>query len=227
MKQLITILALFLGAASAEAGDLQNFRSLGFSNDGRYYAFVQSVIQDGSGFPSAEAAVIEVDTNTMVKRKLVVLESELSTEAQAITKAVAGVDLAGYRINGNQKGKTVLVRELSDLSTYTNTMFKPDYFRAYTLTAEAIPEASPNEHCLYEDRGNLLKLTLNGTTENPLNLVMQQDSVLPQKRECAYNYAIRRVILLNDKIVVIVSYDGNGFEGHDTDFMAVTAKQAL
>lgn len=227
MKQLFTFLALTLAAANADAGDLYNFRSLGFSNDGRYYAFVQSVVQDGSGFPSAEAAVIEVATNSMVKRKHVVLEGDNATETQATTKAITGVDLAGYGINGNNKGETLLVRELSDRSRYADTVFGANYYRDYSLTAESIPEANPNDHCLSEDRGNLLKLTLTGNTANPLNLVMQQDSKLPAARECAFKYEVRRVILSDDKLVVIVSYHSNGFEGADIRFMAVTAKQIL
>ncbi len=227
MKQLITMLALFLAAANAEARDLFNFHSLGFSNDGKYYAFVESATQDGSGFPSADAAVIEVATNSMVKRKRVILEGDLATEAQAISKAVTGVNLAGYGITGNRKGETLLVRQLSDRSTYTDTVFSATYYRDYSLTAQTIQETNPNPRCFINEFGSLLKLTLIGSEANPLNLVLQHDTVLPEKRECASNYEIRRVILSEDKLVVVVSYHTPGFEGSDVHFMAVTTKQTL
>ena len=48
---------------AAQAGDRAQFNPLGYSGDGRYFAFEQFGIQDGSGFPYSEIFLIDLDTD--------------------------------------------------------------------------------------------------------------------------------------------------------------------
>ena len=61
----VTLLAaLFSG--SAIAGDSAQFDAIGYSPDGRYFAFEQFGIQDGSGFAYSEIFIIDLQTDSFV-----------------------------------------------------------------------------------------------------------------------------------------------------------------
>ena len=47
-------------AAPASAGDRAQFNPIGFSEDGRYFAFEEFGIQDGSGFPYSNTFIIDL-----------------------------------------------------------------------------------------------------------------------------------------------------------------------
>lgn len=59
-KTAVALLAS-LAAASAWAGDFSTFQSLGFSPDGKVYAFEEFGIQDGSGFPYSNVYFIDTE----------------------------------------------------------------------------------------------------------------------------------------------------------------------
>ena len=62
----IMLLAILLFLEGLQAGDKAQFLSLGFSPDGKYFAFSQYGIQDGSGFPYADIYIVNVEKNTYV-----------------------------------------------------------------------------------------------------------------------------------------------------------------
>jgi predicted secreted protein len=220
------VLVLIETSTFVYARDIYNFHSLGYSNDGKYYAFAESVVQDGSGFPAANAAVLDVDNNTTISAKRVVLQADNLKESQALKQAIAGVKLPKYRIDSAGKaGETVLIRTNRDRSHYTDTAFSTTYYRTYSLIVE--PTSLQGSDCL---AGNpeLLKLTLKGD-EGSGNLVrvLQEDRALPKSRVCANSYKVVRVNQHADKLVVILTFHSPGFEGSDVHYMAVTAKIAL
>ena len=63
MKRILVTLAMLFFVASCQAGDIAEFRPLGFSESGQYYAFAQMGVHDGSGVPYAELWVIDVLKN--------------------------------------------------------------------------------------------------------------------------------------------------------------------
>jgi predicted secreted protein len=105
MKSYLVFFVLIFTPVFAQARDIFNFQSLGFSNDGKYYAFAESVVADGSGFATAKAAVMDVAGNSMVSFKEVVLEAANSTEAQALAQAIAGVKLSKYGFAAHEKNR--------------------------------------------------------------------------------------------------------------------------
>lgn len=65
--KILTIVLTFLAApVLLFAGDGAIFTSLGFSKEGRYFAFAQYGEQDGSGFPYAELYIVDVEKNDFV-----------------------------------------------------------------------------------------------------------------------------------------------------------------
>lgn len=62
---------VLLTTLAAKAGDVAEMRPIGFSPDGRFFAFEQFGEQDGSGFAYAEIQVIDTQTDTYVEGTLV------------------------------------------------------------------------------------------------------------------------------------------------------------
>jgi predicted secreted protein len=58
---------LIVATTSATAGDNAERAIIGFSPDGRYFAFEQYGVQDGSGFPFSEIFIVDLDANQWVK----------------------------------------------------------------------------------------------------------------------------------------------------------------
>ncbi|MDR0313486.1 MAG: DUF2259 domain-containing protein, partial [Treponema sp.] len=66
-KILWAFLAIIVsGAVSLWAGDVATFVDLGFSPDGRTYAFAQYGVQSGTLIPWAELFVVDVPQNSFV-----------------------------------------------------------------------------------------------------------------------------------------------------------------
>jgi len=64
MARLIALLLFACSAIAAQAGDYAERRIIGFSANGKYFAFQQFGVQDGSGFPYSEIFIINTDTDT-------------------------------------------------------------------------------------------------------------------------------------------------------------------
>ena len=69
MKLIYALVLTLLASAPgvARAGDAASFRSLGFSGNGKYYAFLEFGTQDGSGFAYADVSVVDVAKNTIAR----------------------------------------------------------------------------------------------------------------------------------------------------------------
>jgi len=231
MKLFVLACAVFAACPAAYALDIYNFHKLGFSKDGRYFAFAESVVQDGSGLASAEAYVVDVAANRLVGSKRVVLESHRATERQALVRAIKSLNPAKWGIGATPPlGEDLLVRTQQDRSRYEDTVFTTYYHHTYQLKVEATPvPGSSEERCFSGSDGELLRLTLESASpqEEELHLVLQSDVGLPKRRECASGYGISRVIRFGKSLVVIVGYQTPGFEGPNARFMAVTTRVEL
>lgn len=243
MKYLLTF--LLLASPLAHAGDASEYHPLGFSADGRYYAFAQSGSYDGSGAAYAEVSVVNVAKNDLVASKKVHLDDaesdNPSTPEMALAQAVKAVRLARFGIKeGSNLGKDLLVRLPTDHSAYSSNTFSVDYWAEggasatiprYDVKVSGTPGRSDNadgEHCVELGFSpELLTVAVEGTagtgTEG-FRALLQKDSKLPKSRGCASNYAVQRVTLLGDKLVVALRYSLPGFEGPDVRSMIVTGQ---
>ncbi len=219
MKFAFTLVTTVLLSFSAQAWDLFNFKSMGFSADGSRYAFVESVLADGSGFGIARVTVINVLTNTVLVSHEVVLKEEDATEEQALQKVLEEVDLRSYNIADNNLGQTLLSRETTDRSNYTNTAFTTGWMRTYNLIVEGT--SVPSSTC--ESDPELLKLTITSDDDPsaPMSKVIYEDTTLGERRECSHGYQVAHVIRNGKNLVIILTVRSRGFEGSDVNFFAV------
>jgi hypothetical protein len=138
---------------------------------------------------------MEVAVNKIVTEKRVVLEADDATEEQALAKAVMAADLAKFGITTHSpRGQELLVRLLTDQSTYTDNAFTTNHYSTYKLLVDTKAELRRDSECISE-QAQRLKLTLVGADpEERLHRVMQDDAALPKNRNCATAYSVARVV---------------------------------
>lgn len=238
MKRLFVALAFLFSIAPIFAGDVAEFRPLGFSESGQYYAFAQIGTQDGSGFPYADVAVLDVVKNEQVGAGSVVMSEEkdgaMGTPEQALQKAIASAKLEKFSIRKNEcPGSDLLVHLPTDHSTLASAVFSfeampeggasgiaPTFeVRVETTKTESAAKDIPTEF----GPALLLKLSVMGQGDAKDRVqVLQEDKRLPKSRAHPLAYTVRRVTAFKDGLVVIVSYSTPGFEGPDVRYIAVS-----
>lgn len=241
MKRFLFVPALWLCAAALYAGDFADFRPIGFSESGQYYAFAQVGIRDGSGFPFAEAWVIDVQKNEQVATGIVELsdgnEGGTGTPEQAFQKAIEAAKLERFSINKNAfLGTDLLVHLPTDHSTIANNIFAfearaeggasgtiPTYEVKVetTKTKPATKDSAPGDY----GPALLLKLSIVGREEAKGTVqILQEDKRLPKSRAYPLAYSVRRVTAYQEGLVIILSYTTPGFEGPSVRYMAISGK---
>jgi predicted secreted protein len=230
-----TLASMALLAAPAQAGDAAQFNPLGFSADGRYFAFEAYGIQDGSGFPYASLTILDVaedkwaagspfdvrmedDTATMADaRDAVRAEAEAQLDALELTTPALTVALNG---DGEPAGDGSLLSfgkpgygldALQDPATLSLTTTLPDYTGPCTTDYGFDPPV-----------GYVLTLeTSTGSTE------LHADQAIPASRGCTVAYRLYGVFAPLEWAykgltpVAVLSVYTHGFEGPDRRFIAV------
>lgn len=237
MKTLIAA-AVFSLSTIAFAGDAAKLTHIGFSSDGKNYAFMQSGIQDGSGFAYAEIRFIDTLNNkfSAPEVKVIQQDEEVVTmlpeiEAEALKKAEATLK----NLEISTKGEVLVSRKISDLEarklkevSFSNGalihgLTAPQYKVKMTLSKALA------ENCMNPGDGKKLKLELINLQSKKIS-VLQDDKKLPASRGCVHNYEIEDIIVINPdqmseqaaRIVVLVRTFTYGFEGEDVRYMAVS-----
>lgn len=239
MNKTVAMLGLSLWIGSAAAGDQAEFRSLGFSESGRYYAFAQVGTQDGSGFPYADVAVVDVLKNDLMTVKSVAIQDEAQGKVEdALRQAIAQIKLDRYGIKKDAElGLDLLWRDsaaATDPAEPLRFSFEePGHGGAtegvpyYEVVVEETKVSAPKDEPFCEDLGGpkLLKLSLVGREETDGSTqVLQADKRLPKSRACPLEYGVRGVTAYAGGVVVVVAYTRPGFEGPDTRYLVVSGK---
>ena len=234
MKKMM-LSALMLLTANVSATDAYKYKNLGFSADGRYYAFIESVIQDGSGYPSATGQVIDVAQNRTVKFRTVVLDNESSKESDAFERVRQELQLNRFGIDGRNPGRSLWVRLDTDLSEpVKNIMFSSNYYVdggasavwpkiKLDITEQEAPRSG--EPC-YGNESKMITLSMTDVESNT-SRDLQVDSRVPASRACSWAYQMRQVIEFKGSIAAVVRYNTFGFEGPDYRHMVVTSANAV
>lgn len=240
MKQFaLATLGCLLFPLSGLAGDQANLQVLGFSEDGKYFAFEQYGIQDGSGFPYSEIYVLDAATDSWVKpspfrRRDEVDETKgydpdrLLTETRSENRLAAQDLLVSTAIAG--KGQTVGSNPVTELSGNPFEMRVNPRLVVPPIDDELKVSLSlfdlPDETCSSygaETKGFQLAVFRGGEDR-----VLHLDKSLPKSRGCATEYRIERVVTYfpaegTPVMAIFVHVSTLGFEGPDGRFLAITA----
>ena len=235
-------LVILLAAAPlvTHAGDAARFEALGFSEDGKFFAFEQYGNQDGSGAAYSWIDFYDVSGGRYAddtKRVMVGgregddVDVE-TTRSKARTEAAETLERLGIRV-GNT-GKTVVWRPLTDLDADSTsarfsvwTPLQGMISQDYTLDLELFP--TKTERCYFDEQAYLFDLHLidNSTEKRTL---LHHDEYLPEDRNCALAYRIAGVVVFEPvskrdvtgvPIAVLVNIFSTGFEGHDMRYTVV------
>jgi len=232
--------SLMIATGSSLAGDQARLEVLGFSEDGRQFAFEQHGIQAGSGWPYSEIFVIDVFADKWVKpspfrRRDEIDDSQgydpdaLLAQTRADNRLAAQPLLASTAIAG--RGDTVGSNPVTELSAdpYTMTVnLRPvvppiDEPMEIELTEFELPDATCQSYGI-ATKGFQLNTIYGGEAR-----VRHFDEKLPASRGCATGYRIERVISYWPEgrppvLTIIVHVSKHGFEGPDGRFMAITGR---
>ncbi len=223
---------VLLLATNCFAGDYATLNVIGFSKDGRYLAFEEYGIQDGSGFPYSNIYFIDTAKNVFAAPRVEVrIDKETATETTARNRSafLAAKKLKQLGIVKGNTGKLVVSRLITDLTNDDNNkiMFAEEigsmYRRGdYELTLKATTVKAKDCEA-FEDETKMFELQLANKEDDKVKF-LQKDTTLPASRGCAIDYRLQDVYLYKDFVAVFVGVFTRGFEGPDMRFIAVTGK---
>lgn len=244
MKKIIA--AVLLCASSLTfAGDVAKLTHLGFSADGKFYAFMQSGVNDGLGNAYAEVRFLDVAKNSFAAPGVDRFETEddmsdgqsrgqAALEAEALKASEAS--LKALKISKNN-GQVVLSRKLEDLDARKLKEANFSIFpiipglgsSTFKMNLKVI-KAQSQQTCLGDAAdARKLKLELVNSQTNKVK-VLQEDKVIPKSRGCALNYEIEDIIATPDSygmggttsVVALIRVFSDGFEGNNVRYIAIS-----
>ena len=225
MRLVALLLVLLLGLA--RAGDAATLEFWGFSRDGKYLAFEQYGVQDGSGFPYAQLYVVDVGRNALVSTAEVTVQTGNAGVETARERALAQSRpaLSPYAIVPGNQGRfaSIAAKNLLPNVVEPQAVEFTALGRRYTLELRSLDAPGAGGSCLTEPPKRLeLKLISSAGGR-----VLQRDNNLPASRRCVRDYEIHGVFVLGRSLAAFVKVTRDGFEGPDLRWMVVTARLGL
>lgn len=236
---LVTAVILASAASQVRAGDYARRAIIGFSMDGRYFAFEQFGRQDGSGFPYSDIFLINTDNNTWVRgspiRTLLKNERARIGDARRRSRLRAEPLIARLGIRRGRKGLILASNPVTELSANPHQVrvmpriTVPPSDATLTFQLREIPLASPK--CSGYGFGDIKGFALRARFGQRSGygqgrwLRLHRDRRIPSSRGCPIRYAISDVIAYGTPAttrvyVLILSVFSHGFEGPDRRFIA-------
>ncbi len=222
-----------LASTIAFAGDYAERAILGFSLDGRYFAFEQFGVQDGSGFPYSEIFVIDlVQDNwvdgTPIRVRVENEEADISEARQSSHGQVQPL-LQQYGIW--HSGRLIASAPVTEVyQDPYEVSFRRYHFDSSTndirtalLTIEDRP--APSDCAGLGDDFKGFSLRVRNDTTNDTTLV-HQDNSIPGSRGCPLDYGISDIIVYPafdqaQVVVALINVFTYGFEGSDRRYIAI------
>ncbi|MEP3197444.1 MAG: DUF2259 domain-containing protein [Lentilitoribacter sp.] len=238
LTQLITFFTILLiSTISATAGDFAEFRSLGFSKDGKVFGFEQFGVQDGSGFPYAERYFIDTATDRYIKgtpfRIRIEDENASLFQARQMAKDASQATMESLGIGSEHASILAFnpsTEKLSDpyLITFQSFSYEPNPNSPNELKLELI-DLTPSKDCenITPDAKGF-KLVLSND-DSKTSSIVHEDKSVPKSRNCPIDYQIGGVLAFNrfnqiPVFIYLVLVRSFGFEGPDGRWIAI-AKQ--
>ena len=233
MRRLVlAITAFFALASAAAAGDYADREIIGFSSDGRYFAFEEYGIQDGSGFPYSNIFLIDTSTDSWVPGTpvRVRLDNENATLDAARTQARAGAATAlasrGIGLPGRLLVSNPLTEVVSDrhVAEFLTIVFVPPQTETNVVTIDEYPLQVKS--CPI-DFGQTMGFGLSLRTADGALRTLHQDDAIPASRGCPIGYGISDVIAFDGApggevvLIILLNVFQIGFEGPDRRFIAI------
>lgn len=229
-------MSLALAATSAQSADIAAIRPLGFSVDGRIFAFEEYGIQDGSGFPYSNIFVIDTEKDSYLDgtpiRVRIDDEAARLGQARAESAATASGLLAPFALD-DHPGNLVAFNPVSEVSGQSHSLrylvypADPAVGGPYGLRLEEIAEPASPECKDMVAKLRSFRLILSARDGKPANEKLYQDKAIPKNRNCPTGYRLAGLMTyappsggktIHMALVLVLSV---GFEGRNGRWIAV------
>lgn len=228
----VTVLlgASLLLAAPALAGDRAQFTPLGYSDDGRYFAFEEFGVQDGSGFAFSTTYIVDLPADKWAIGTPVRVRQDDESISIAELRQLAASEVAGrlteYKISYPASIIAMNGDGEPDAAAYGLRYGRPGYGLSgvtdeHLLELELVDLPANADCAIIDDATKGMVLRLDGEE------IMRDSGTLPKSRGCTLDYRVYAVVSPADfnsnpgMDVAIIAYYPFGFEGPDRRFMAV------
>jgi predicted secreted protein len=248
------LFALAMIAKSAAAGDGAALNVLGFSADGRYFAFEQYGEQNGSGSLYAMITALEVASDRPVKgspitalmdpddpklgkeprdKQLNDIRAKAAADAAALLKQL-GISQAGAVMASARRSRSGLMLDAEDVkaarhAAVSNVALPPEAFGADArLVLRDFDIALPRcKDLVPGEHPSGFGLTLERKGRPTIHL--HRDQTIPPARGCPDHYGLAEAhaLMLPDSsaaLAVVIQYFYQALEGPDRRFLAVTGR---
>ncbi len=219
---------MLMACLSAYGADQAWFRLLGFSEDGKYLAWEEGGVQDGSGFPWQRVIILDTETSTEVESSYKVWEDELREPEEGFFNTDRNGLVMEYGIDTPPEDPLVY-RPLTDLAAQGDSLrfcleyYCPGYYTGeYVLRLERSPAAPGNVEG-YPDwfpEPVVLSLTVADTD-------FFHEEEPPEEYGYVFGYGfagIYRNPIARERLVVVLHSVMPGFEGADGRFRVVSGE---
>lgn len=231
-------------ASSASATQYTHDRVLGFSEDGRYFAFKTYGLQRGSGLPHVNVYVVDLVRDAWVEGTPV--RSSLGEDAMAEVEAApfaaldakraeamrdAGPILQELRIRRPATvlyaagiGQAHLDRDVTEIAIPNPDNPTAEPWGHMTLALTGIPLPTSLEYCAHPD--DLRGFRLEQLSSDAAPHVLHEDQRIPASRGCAQAYRLDAVVAAGHPstetpLVALISVWRQGFEGLAREVIAL------
>jgi len=238
-----SVLFLTMISGVSSAAFLATVEFCGFSDDGKYAAFEQYWIADGSGFPGAEAIILSIPDSRIVWRfkvpwteemmykngSYVYYENSENPARQIIhEEEIPYFDSLGISVHN--EGVHCICHPLTDTgvddsnAAFTTWVSSPTYngpeYNLSILNHQEMPESPPDWLTMF-DIPVLLELNMSNSSGDTVIHLLDRTPL--EGYEYVSSYRIRDVYVFRDSLVtIILNTTEPGFEGPDGKFRMVT-----
>lgn len=243
MLRILALLATVLGTSMpAWCGDAANLNVMGFSGDGRYFAFEQYGVQDGSGFAYSDIFITDLKQNVWIKNTPLhtISGDENASISEIRTRASANVAVMLQKLDIVGPADILASNPVTEIVPDRKTVVFDTIYRGFS--SQPAPFGTPTDEryelrvaniefpggdeCQTED-GKIygFSLSLRKTTTGVMTQGYRDEKV-PKSRACPLNYEIEAIASVRNALdeanfVAIIAYYKQGFEGPDRRFIAV------
>lgn len=223
---------MLAAAGSASAGDTASLNVLGYSPDGRVFAFEEYGITDGAGFPYSNIYFIDTAEDRFVPGtpfRIHVDEEAQLGKVRETARAKAAALIAEYRLSDNP-GVIVAYNPPSEIDGdphrlhFTSYVSAPPHGSTHTLVLGEKDFPVSADCAGFADSNKGFTLKLSEYQGQKTDKLLHDDTGVPRSRGCANEYRIGAVIsseVREAPLIAMILVGSYGFEGNDRRWIAV------
>lgn len=231
MIRMFTALFMCVAASSvALAGDAAELNILGFTTDGKVFAFEEYGVQDGSGFPYANRFYIDTTSDQFVSGTPI--RARIDEDGASTADARRKTAEQGEQIIPSQKLRPGFTAAYNAVTEQSADPFRivalprpifPPIDKAVGLRLEEI-DLPGDANCEGFGQAKGFRLIRFDPETNADIATLHEDKRIPASRSCPLGYRLGALYtdMENGVMAVLVSTRGAGFEGPNNRWLAIT-----